>query len=365
LIAIGQIIGDRYRIIEHVGRGGMQEVYLARDQTLDMNVALKTPQLGQINKRFEKSAQISAMVNHHNIAKTLDYLDDSGNQYLIEEFIEGETLEEKLKRFGCIEPHFGAHVLHHLAKGVSASHRRGVVHRDLKPSNVMATKGVNLHHLKITDFGIATLTKEVFDDAARGGDITRSNSGTIKGALPFMAPEMMFKKPEENPGTSVDIWSLGAMMFRLLTGEYPFGVYLQAAVNVKNQEREPWPEFMTSNAQFAPLAKELQILVDSCLKYDPADRPSAEELVNKCQDLCYLEVDRKEGIVSRLIQSGYSGFIDGEEGETFFFSMESVYGLTKPNESGENVCFSYFEGTPRKRAHPIIVLQNPKEETQK
>jgi serine/threonine-protein kinase len=343
--------------MEHIGRGGMQEVYLAKDQTLDMDVALKTPQLGQTNKRFKTSAKISAMVNHHNVAKTLDYFDDSGVQYLVEEFIDGETLEEKLNLFGCVDPHLGAHVLHHLAKGVSASHRVGVVHRDLKPSNVMATKGVNIHHLKITDFGIATLTKEVFADAAKGGDITRSNSGTIKGALPFMAPEMMFKKPEENPGTTVDIWSLGAMMFRLLTGEYPFGVYLEAAVNVKNQNRKPWPPFMTSNAQFAPLAMDLQTLVNSCLEYDPTARPSADELVIRCQDLCYLEVERKEGYVSRLIQNGYSGFIDGE-GETFFFSMESAYGVIKPNSTSDrHVCFSYFPGSPRQRAHPVIVLR--------
>lgn len=151
----------------------------------------------------------------------------------------------------------------------------------------MVTKGVNLHDLKITDFGIATLTKNIFDVAAKEGDITRSNSGTIKGALPYMAPEMMFRKPGENPGSTVDIWSVGAMMFRLLTGEYPFGVYLDAAVNVKTQQRKPWPNFMIRNAQFTPLSKELQALVESCLEYDPVARPSAQELTSRCQDLSY------------------------------------------------------------------------------
>jgi serine/threonine-protein kinase len=358
LIAEGTIVGTRYRVIEHVGRGGMQEVYRAHDQLLDMDVALKTPQVGQIDKRFKKSAKIAAMVNHHNVAKTLDCFDDTGVEYLVEEFIDGETLADKLARFGCLDPHLGARVLHHLAKGVSASHRVGVVHRDLKPSNVMVTKGVNIHQLKITDFGIATLTKEIFDDAAKGGDITRSNSGTIKGALPFMAPEMMFKKPGENPGTAVDIWSIGAMMFRLLTGEYPFGVYLEAAVNVKNQERKPWPAFMVSHPQFAPLAKELQALIDSCLEYTPTDRPSADELVLKCQNLCYLTVDRQEGNVIKLIQNGYSGFIRGES-ETVFFSMESAYGTIKPDDTPPNnhVCFSSFPGSPRRRAYPVIVLK--------
>lgn len=356
MTTIGAIVGTRYQVIEHVGRGGMQEVYRANDQLLNMDVALKTPQPGQTNKRFKTSAKIAAMVNHHNVAKTLDYFDDAGVEYLVEEFVEGETLEAKLARFGCLDPHLGARVLHHLAKGVSASHRVGVVHRDLKPSNVMATKGVNLHHLKITDFGIATLTEEIFEDAAKGGDITRSNSGTIKGALPFMAPEMMFRQPGENPGTTVDIWSVGAMMFRLLTGEYPFGVYLDAAVNVKTKNRKPWPTFMTSNAQFARLAKELQTIVDCCLEYDPTARPTADELAHKCQNLCYLAVDRTEGTVTKLIQNGYSGFIYGENGD-IFFSMDSAYGTNKPIPNN-HVCFSSFPGSPRPRAHPVIVLKD-------
>ncbi|MGK5037335.1 serine/threonine-protein kinase [Janthinobacterium sp. LB3P118] len=357
---INNIIAGRYKIVEHIGRGGMQEVYRAEDMLLDMDVALKTPQIGQQSKRFKASAQIAAKVNHHNVAKTLDYLCVSGVDYLIEEFVDGETLEQKLDLFGILDPHLGARVLHHLAKGLLSSHRAGVIHRDLKPSNVMVSRGVNVHDLKITDFGIATLTEEFFDEAAKSGDITRSNSGTIKGALPFMAPEMMFRRPGENPGFSVDIWSLGAMMFRLLTGEYPFGVYLEAAVNVKNMNRKPWPKFMTNKAQFSPLAKELQTLVDSCLNYDPIRRPSAEQLSIRCQELCYLAVDRKEAIIDRFIQNGYSGFATGNDG-TVFFSMQSTYGVTAP-DSGENnrICFSSFPGNPRSRAHPILVLKKKK-----
>lgn len=354
---IGVPVGSRYKILKHIGRGGMQEVYLAHDQLLDMPVALKTPQVGINNKRFKSSAKIAAKVNHHNVAKTFDYFIEDDVEYLVEEYVEGETLEDKLARFGSLDPHLGARVLHHLAKGVAASHRAGVVHRDLKPSNVMVTKGVNLHNLKITDFGIATLTQEVFDDAAKAGDITMSNSGTIKGALPFMAPEMMFRQPGENPGTTVDIWSLGAMMFRLLAGVYPFGVYLEAAVNVKTKKRAPWPTFMTSNLQFAPLAKQLQSVVDRCLEYDPSARPSADELTNICQDICYLAVDRHEGNINNLIQNGYSGFIWGGS-ESIFFSMDSVYGAPRSEAcAGKKVCFSSFPGSPCRRAHPVVLLK--------
>ena len=171
-----------------------------------------------------------------------------------------------------------------------------------------------------------------------------------------MAPEMMFRQPGENPGESVDIWSIGAMMFKLLTGEFPFGVYLNAVVNVQAQQRNPWPNFMTSNPQFAPLAKDLQNVVESCLIYDANDRPSAAEIAQRCEELCYLSVNREEGRVKNFIQNNYSGFIASPNGDKFF-SMESVYGPNRPNTSNNRtVYYSSFPGTPRDRAHPVIVI---------
>lgn len=357
MIKPGEIIEGRYFIEEHVGRGGMQEVYRANDKLLNIKVALKTPQPGQATKKFQKSAVIAAKVNHHNVAKTLDYIETGESVYLIEEFIKGETLDQKLERFGYLDPHLAAQVLHNLSKGLQASHRAGVIHRDLKPSNVMISGGVSFRDLKITDFGIATLTKEVFADAQRAGGLTNSTSGTVKGALPYMAPEMMFNTPEHPPGAPVDIWSLGAMMFRLLTGDYPFGVFLDAAVNVKNQTRKEWPKFMVSNPQFSPLAEDLKKIIDQCLSYDSTKRPTADELTKSCRELCYLSVEREEGQVENLIQNGYSGFAKGAE-KSVFFSMESVYGSRKPNsDSHKNICYSSFPGTPKDRAHPVTVIK--------
>jgi serine/threonine-protein kinase len=352
----GQIVCGRYQVTGTIGSGGMQDVYLATDQLLGVNVALKTPQPGQQHKRFSQSAIIAAKVNHHNVAKTLDYVEEEGRLYLIEEYVPGETLDTKLARFGAVDPHLAARVFHHLSKGVAASHHAGVVHRDLKPSNVIAEPGVNLHHLKITDFGIATLTAEVFADAAKDGDLTRSTSGTIRGALPFMAPEMMFRAPGDHPGPEADIWSLGAMMFKIMTGIYPFGVYLQAAVNVQTRNRATWPDFMTRNPQYRPLSLVLQSLVERCLSYDAKDRPSADDLVREISAVCYINVHRSEGSVNNLIQSGYSGFIN-DGAEPVFFSMESVYGDRRPAiQSNNRVCYSKFPGFPRHRGHPIVVI---------
>lgn len=353
---IGDIISERYRIERHIGRGGMQDVYLAHDILLETDVALKTPQPGQLDTRFKNSAIISARVNHHNVAKTLDYIEEKDSLFLIEEYVPGDNLEKRLNTFGAIDPHLAARIFLHISKGVAASHHAGVIHRDLKPSNIIVESDVNLHKLKLTDFGIATLTEEVFQEAASSGDITRSTSGTIRGALPYMAPEMMFRQPGEYPGKSVDIWSLGAMMFQVLTGKVPFGFYLQAAVNVQNRNIEPWPEFMLDNSQYKNLSLQLRAIVEKCLQYDIADRPTADEIVEEISELCFIGVDRELGTVSNLIQNGYSGFINGDGGNTTFFSQKSVYGQRHRAKIGNKVCYSSFPGSPQKRAHPIIVL---------
>jgi serine/threonine protein kinase, bacterial len=358
MIAPKTLVADRYRVGQLIGQGGMQEVYRATDELLGLTVALKTPLAGQAIVRFRNSAMFAARVNHHNIAKTYDYLEVGGAQYLIEEFVEGETLEVGLIEHAAhIDPHTVARALHCLAKGVAASHRAGVVHRDLKPSNIMISGGFNLTTVKITDFGISTLTDEVFEEAARSGDLTRSTSGTVRGALPYMAPEMMFRKPGEHPSAAADVWSLGALAFRALTGTYPFGVGFEAAANVKNQDRAPWPTFMTSNPQFAAIGTDLQAHVEACFAYDPNDRPLADELVTKCEGLCCFVAPRSLGRVNNLLHGGEYGFITEDGGNTVFFNTDSVYGVEKA-KAGARVSFSKFSGTPHPRAHPVVLLRN-------
>lgn len=355
MIELGKQLNQRYLILDHVGHGGMQEVYRAKDLLLDIEIALKTPLAGQKGRRFAQSARLAARINHRNVAKTLDYVQSTDVVFLVEELVEGEDLESRLSKFGALDPHMGARILHHLAKGVAASHHAGVIHRDLKPNNVMVPRGMDIDSLKITDFGIATLTGQVLEEAHREGDITKSASGTVKGALPYMAPELMFRNDGDATGASCDVWSIGALMFRLLTGIYPFGVFLNAAVNVKTGTRAPWPPFMTQNPQFAPLATELQRLIEDCLVYDADERLSSDELVRRCEKLCYLAAPRAVGDVVRMIQKGASGFLV-HEGEQVFFSTESIYGPSRRVAVGNKLCFSEFPGTPRNRAHPVVLM---------
>jgi serine/threonine-protein kinase len=225
-----------------------------------------------------------------------------------------------------------------------------VAHRDLKPSNILVSTALDA--VKITDFGIATLAEELFDEVAKNGDFTRSTSGTIKGALPFMAPEMMFRKSGEHVGIEADIWSLGAMLFRLLTGKFPFGEGMMVPVNVERKQALSWPSFLTSNPQYAPLAKSLIEIVEKCLTYDKTSRPSAVEVVKNCEDLCFYFAPREAGTIKEINWS--RGFITTAAGDKIFYHSASLYGSVRP-QVGSKVLFSAQPGSPFPRAHPIVV----------
>ncbi len=354
MIANGTAIGARYVVERYIASGGMQDVYRAKDQLTELTVALKTPQVGQANRRFKQSAQLSARINHYNVARTLDYFELNGAPYLIEELVDGPTLETAtLGIMSSVDPHLGAHLMLRLAKGIAASHTAGVAHRDLKPGNVLVGGGLGFEEIKLTDFGIATLAEELFEEVvSAGGDLTRSTSGTIQGALPYMAPEMMFRRAGDPVGREADIWSLGALMFRLLTGEYPFGEGMMVPVNVNAASLTPWPQFMISNHQFAPLALSLQGLVEECLQRSLSARPSAAALVLKCEELCYFFAPRQRGTV--VHKEGGRCRLRTAAGQTVFFHTDSQYGLGRI-DVGTEVIFNDHPGQPFPRAHPVVV----------
>lgn len=350
----GDVIAGRYQIKRYVDAGGMQFVYAANDIVTDRTVALKTPKNSSATKRFKRSAIVAAKVNHPNVAKTLDYLRVGEERYLIEEFIDGSDMGKALlQHTKFLDPYLCAKIFHHLAKGVAAAHHAGVVHRDLKPTNVMVIGGYSLLEIKVTDFGIAKMAGEEIEKAASDVN-TMTASQTAVGALPYMAPEAI-----DTPtlvGPKADVWSLGAMVFHLMCGETPFGGGLRAVRAILAAERPLAPGFVTSNPQFSPLATQLLDLVYSCLQRDPNDRPSADELVASCGDLCYSPAPRFEGRVKRIDYSSY-GFISTNK-EDVFFHNESVYGPSRLAVD-DYVLFSKFNGGGADRAHPLVKLTSP------
>jgi serine/threonine-protein kinase len=347
----GEIVNDRYRINQFIGEGGMQYVYSANDVVLQRDVALKTPKNDSAAKRFRRSAIVAAKVNHPNVAKTLDYLETDGRSYLVEELIVGDDLDKALlKRVNHLDPYLAGKVFHYLAKGIAAAHHAGVIHRDIKPTNVMVSGQFGLDSIKITDFGIAKMADEELVEAVEGGESSISASKTAVGALPYMAPEAI-DTPRE-VGQPADIWSIGAMMFHLLTGQLPFGNGLRAVKNILDGTLAPFPLFLRANAQFAQLASDQIELILRCLVRHPAQRPTADQLVERCSLLSYPVSQREIGTV-RDIRHNAWGFISCQ-GEDVFFNMSSVYG-DRPN-IGDTVMFSRYGGGGASRAHPIILL---------
>jgi serine/threonine-protein kinase len=357
---INQELMRRYVIKEEIGNGGMQKVFKAIDKKLDQIVAIKTPLSIQSGKKFADSANISARVNHHNVAKTLDYFKVRGTQFLVEEYVEGEDLKKRMQKQGVFDPHISTHLLQALSKGICASHLAGVIHRDLKPSNIMVGPDLTLKTIKITDFGIASLTEQVMEEARESGEETFIQSGTVKGALPYMSPEMMFRKKGDVITSASDIWSLGAMMFHILAMYEPFGTNLEVPANIKMNKRKPWPDFMTTNPQFASLAKSLQEIVEQCLQTNPASRPTAEQIAIKCQELCYCSAERFQSSLKnyhpKIPSIGFAQITETQE--EVMFHRKSVYGPFKPNNKDmKDLCLNHYPGTPWSRAHPVTVLK--------
>ncbi len=348
----GDVIGSRYEIVRYIAEGGMQEVYDARDTLLSRSVALKTPKTNSARKRFQRSASTSARINHSNVAKTFDYLEENGRYYLIEELIAGADLGQTMRdQIDRLDPYLCAHVLHHLAKALAASHHAGVVHRDLKPSNVMVAGGMAFDEIKITDFGIAKMAEAELAVVDGGDEEALTQSATALGALPYMAPEMI--DSFTNATKPADIWSVGAMTFELLSGSKPFGTGYRAVPAIQAAIVPPLPTELLVKPQFAELAKNIYEVIKQCLQKDPALRPNADALVDLCEKLCYSIQPRRTGVVGHMPYPT-SGFIN-THGADVFFHMDSVpVGRVK---TGDRVWFSTFTGEPRDRAFPVIPLK--------
>lgn len=359
LVEPGRLFIDRYLVEEYLAEGGMQRVYLAKDLSFGRHVALKIPKNASAQKRFAQSARVSAKIVHPNVAKTLDYFEIEGKGYLIEEFIDGSDLSKLLlTTYEYFDPHLAAHLFHLITKGVAASHHAGVVHRDLKPNNVMVGIDANLTTVKVTDFGIARMAEDEIAEAASGGEASMSNSTTAMGALPYMAPEMI-EKPRL-AGTKADVWALGAILYRLISGEYPFGKGWGAMRKILKGELPRKPPIISMRPEFASLANQLWSIILDCMRPETTKRPTADDLVTICGELCYSDRPRTFGTI-RTYGSGTGawGYLDGDNGADVFFHINSYYGKKPVPET--RVSYSACAGDPCDRAFPVLPLRTEKD----
>ena len=219
----GQFI-SHYRVIDCLGAGGMGEVYLAQDTSLNRRVAIKVlprPLLSDSSRvlRFEQEARAASTLNHPNIVTIHEVGEVDGAHFIVAEYIEGQTLGQRLTRSGPLNVGEALDVALQVANALDAAHSAGIVHRDIKPDNIMLRPdGL----IKVLDFGLVKLSDPVAF-GPENEDLTkldlRTNPGAVMGTARYMSPEQAMG---QNVDSRTDIWSLGVVLFEMLAGKPPF-----------------------------------------------------------------------------------------------------------------------------------------------
>ena len=261
---IGQIIKERYEIVEILGEGGMAFVYKAKDKQLQRNVAIKTLKPNYVNQekfvdRFRREAQTAANLNHPNIVQIFDWgIEDE--PYFVMEYIEGNTLTSIITGNKTVGLNDILYIGSQVANGLKEAHKHGLVHRDIKPGNIMITPDGKV---KVTDFGIVSLQNEE-------SDITKT--GAVLGTASYISPEQAQGKPVSFES---DLYSLGTVLYELIAGNPPFTGDSPIATATKHLTDKP--EKLSNYRKDIPKALENAIL--KLLEKRPSDRfKSAEDL---------------------------------------------------------------------------------------
>src|SRR6516225_110799 len=265
---VGRQIGS-YQILSFLDAGGMGEVYRARDTRLNRVVAIKILPVHladkpELRERFEREARAIASLNHPHICVLHDIGHQDGIDYLVMEYLDGETLARRLLKGPLpLEQVFQYAI--EIADALDSAHRKGITHRDLKPGNIMLTKS----GAKLLDFGLAKLREDAAGSVS-GLTTTQddlSGQGAILGTLQYMAPEQVEGKTDQLDART-DIFAFGAVLYEMATGKKAFEGKSQASVIAKILEADPPP--LSSLRPVAPPA--LDHLVRRCLGKDPEER---------------------------------------------------------------------------------------------
>jgi eukaryotic-like serine/threonine-protein kinase len=254
---IGTVLSGRYRLEAKLGSGGMSTVYLARDQTLDRQVAVKvmhremSEQPEQL-ERFRQEARAVAKLSHPNVVSVIDAGEDGGHPYIVFEYVEGETLKQRIGRDGALDPQEAIAYAIEIARGLSVAHARKMVHRDIKPQNILIdAEG----RAKLTDFGIS---RQLEQDGMTA-------TGRVLGTTDYVAPEQAMGRGADPRS---DIYSLGVVLYEMLVGQVPFQADSQVGVAMKHVNEE-LPDVQRRRPE---VSAAVALVVERSTAKDPAQR---------------------------------------------------------------------------------------------
>jgi serine/threonine-protein kinase len=269
VIAKGQKINDRYQVVKMIGEGGMANVYLALDTILDRYVAVKVLRGDLANdekfvRRFQREAISASSLNHPNIVEMYDVGEDNGKYFIVMEYVDGKTLKSLIKKRGSLTLHEVIDIMLQLTSAISCAHNSYIVHRDIKPQNVLI---LDDGRVKITDFGIAM--------ALNSSELTQTNS--VMGSVHYLPPEQA-----SGSGSTIksDVYSLGILMYELLTGKVPFKGENAVEIAIK-QMKEQIPSVCKINPDI-PQSIE-NIILKACAKNPKNRYDSVSEMYNDLQ----------------------------------------------------------------------------------
>jgi serine/threonine-protein kinase len=249
----GETIAGRYRLLEPLGSGAMSAVWLAHDDELERQVAVKLLAPSADRARFEREARAVAALSHPNICALYDYGEADGKPYMVLEYLPNGSLEERLHAGQPLADDETLRIATEIAAGLAHAHERGLVHRDLKPANVLFdAEG----RAKIADFGIASM----------GDAGTLTEAGTVLGTAAYISPEQAGGLPA---GPASDVYSVGVILFRMLTGAFPF--VSTNVMELVRMHRDDPPRLVADARPDAP--PRLESIVTASLAKDPAARP--------------------------------------------------------------------------------------------
>jgi serine/threonine-protein kinase len=275
---LGTTLSGRYRLEARIGTGGMSTVYRALDETLQRRVAIKlmsrevASESGQL-ERFRREARAVAQLSHPNIVGVIDAGEDEGRPYIVFEYVEGETLKERIRRLGRLPIAEAVAYAIEIARGLGAAHARHIVHRDVKPQNVLLDEE---GQAKVTDFGIA----RTLDEEGLTAD------GRVLGTTDYVSPEQALGQPVTGQS---DLYSLGVVLYEMLTGEVPFRGENQVAVAMKHV-REQIPDVQHKRPE---VSATLAAVVETATAKRLEDRYGDDaELIADLEDVLAIETAR-------------------------------------------------------------------------